>query len=127
MDMWIGLNSIGIHYQYHWTDETPLDFTQWMEGAPDSFQPIDDPVRFLIIIIIVDIYLALYTPGGHLKASSNAIFDELCVREELPLAEESHAAPTCVHVLHQRWRLMTGFATHLYNKFIGSSKAKPHL
>ncbi|XP_071789141.1 macrophage mannose receptor 1-like [Asterias amurensis] len=43
MDMWIGLNSIGIHYQYHWTDETPLDFTQWMEGAPDSLQPIDDP------------------------------------------------------------------------------------
>ena len=43
-DLWIGLNSIGIHSQYHWTDETALGYTRWWEGAPDNILPIDDPV-----------------------------------------------------------------------------------
>ncbi|XP_022084629.1 macrophage mannose receptor 1-like [Acanthaster planci] len=43
VDMWIGLNGIGIHNQYHWSDESPLEYTAWMEGQPDNLLPITDP------------------------------------------------------------------------------------
>ncbi|XP_022084628.1 macrophage mannose receptor 1-like isoform X2 [Acanthaster planci] len=43
VDMWIGLNGIGIHNQYHWSDESPLEYTAWMEGQPDNIIPITDP------------------------------------------------------------------------------------
>ncbi|XP_038077127.1 macrophage mannose receptor 1-like [Patiria miniata] len=42
-DMWIGLNGIGIHDQYHWTDTTRLDYTSWAPDQPDNALPITDP------------------------------------------------------------------------------------
>ncbi|XP_038061749.1 macrophage mannose receptor 1-like [Patiria miniata] len=42
-EAWIGLNGIGVHDQYHWTDATRLDYTSWAPGQPDNALPITDP------------------------------------------------------------------------------------
>ena len=71
-EMWIGMaNDNSLKYQ--WVDQSPVNFTNWASGEPQSSRRSEIPV--LSRYLTADQNLFKYLPGGYSKCVSMNIGD----------------------------------------------------